>query len=68
MKGTKRSWGNFDLRISLPLTDKRKHKSSEVVSKGKTLFDAKLLVRLHDDVLREKLKSPHDWKIEKMLL
>lgn len=27
-----------------------------------------LLVRLHNDVLSEKLKSSHDWKKEKILL
>ena len=46
------------------LTGNGSTKSSEVVSTGNELFDAKLLVRLHDDVLGEKLKSTHDWKIE----
>ena len=71
MKGTKRSWRNFDLRKLTFHTDKRKYAevgNSAEVSTGKTLFDAELLVRLHDDVLGEKLKSPHDWRMEKILL
>ena len=62
-----RDLGETSIFVSLPLTS-GSTKSSEAVSTGKTLFDAKLLVRLHDDALDEKLKSPHDWKIEKILL